>query len=106
MNHLITGEGGQRIYKVEVQQRGSSIAFHTLKAPDALSAINRVELLYGTPVVVEKTIVEDEEGESHQITLARNWHGYMFQARALKPVEKTIERQLEFNEETLTAVCV
>lgn len=103
MNNLKTGDGSQWVYKVEVQQRGSLIAFYTLEAPDALSAINRVELLYGTPVVVERTIIEDEEGESHRIILARNWHGYMFQARVIKP---TIEQQLEPGEEPLTAVRV
>jgi hypothetical protein len=94
MNSINTGGQDQWIYRVEVQQGGSAIAFYTVEAPDALSAINRVELLYGDPVVAEKTTIEDEEGGSHRITLARNWHGYMFQARAIKSALKTTREQL------------
>jgi hypothetical protein len=90
MNSADTEDKTQYIYTVEVQQGGNPIAFYTIEAPDALSAINRVELLYGEPVTVEKTAIEDEEGEWHRITLARNWHGYMFQARAIEPIMKVI----------------
>jgi hypothetical protein len=90
MNGINTGDQAQWIYKVEVQQCGSPIAFYMVEAPDALSAINRVELLYGEPLTVEKTAIEDEEGDRHRITLAHHWHGYMFQARAVKLVMKTI----------------
>ena len=102
MNSIETTDKEQRIYTVEVQQRGSPVAFHTIEAPDALTAINRVELLYGEPVMTEKITIEDEEGDQHRITLAHNWHGYMFQARAIKPIVKTVDWQSEVRGETLT----
>jgi hypothetical protein len=105
MNGTDTGDKNQCIYNVEVQQGGKSIAFYTVEAPDALSAINRVELLYGAPVIVEKIAIEGDEGGRHRITLAHNWHGYMFQARVVKPVVKVINWQLETREENLTPVC-
>ena len=71
MNSINTGDLDQWAYRVEVQQRGSPVAFYIIEAPDALSAINRVELLYGAPVIVERTTVEDEGWESHRITLDR-----------------------------------
>lgn len=101
MSSLESGDKDQSIYIVEVQQQGSPIAFYNLEAPDALAAINRVELLYGEPVIVEKTTIEAEEGDQHRITLAHNWHGYMFQARVIKPSVKTGDWQLQVRAETL-----
>jgi hypothetical protein len=83
MDRLDAGEQAKRIYLVEVQQRGSAIAAYTVEAPDALAAINQVERLYGEPVNLEEIGVEDEDRQDYLFILARHWHGYMFQARAL-----------------------
>jgi hypothetical protein len=104
MNNMDSGDKDQCIYIVEVQQGGNPIASYTVEAPDALAAINRVELLYGQPVTVEKTAIEDEAGDKHRFILAHNWHGYMFQARAIKPIRKMIDWQLEIKGATLTPV--
>ena len=72
MNNVDIRDKDQCIYTVEVQQGGNLIASYTVEAPDALAAINRVELLYGQPVTVEKTAIEDQEGDKHRFTLAHN----------------------------------
>jgi hypothetical protein len=104
MNNVDVRDKDQCIYTVEVQQGGNFIASYTVEAPDALAAINRVELLYGQPLIVEKTAIEDQEGDKHRFTLAHNWHGYMFQARAIESIVKTIDWRLEIRGETLTPV--
>ncbi len=72
-----------RTYQVIVRQQGTRVAEHTIKAPDALSAINQIERYYGDPVQMEERVTEDEDGHPHQIMLVSNWHGYTFEAVAI-----------------------
>lgn len=81
MDNSDAGEQAQRIYLVEVQQRGNPVASYTIEAPNALAAINQVELLYKEPPALEET--ENKEERRSLFSLMRHWHGYMFQARAL-----------------------
>lgn len=74
-----------KLYHVQVKRQGVHVADHIVEAPDALSAINLVENAYGDPVRLEKSLLEDEGGHRHQIMLASNWHGYMFEAWAIEP---------------------
>ncbi len=82
--NFISG-GAQRLYLVEVTQQGTLLATHTIEAPDALTAINLIESYYSEPTRVEKVLIEDETGDLHQVMLANNWHGYMFEAQAIRP---------------------
>lgn len=77
-------------YIVRVSQQGTVIASHLVNAPDALSAINFVEQYYYQPVQLEKTFIENEDGKLHEVTIASNWHGYMFEAQAIKTVPTTV----------------
>ena len=65
-------------YRVKVRKQGCYVASHTIKAIDALSAINQVELLYGGPVQMMDGSIEDKDGTRHHILVANNWHGYTF----------------------------
>ena len=65
---------------------------HTVEATNALSAINLVEPLYGEPVQFERVSIEDESGHRHEVTVVNNWHGFTFQAQAVKPEELTNAR--------------
>ena len=67
-------------YKVVVQQQGRFIADHQLEAPDALTAINRVEAEYGEAPQVEFSTVELEDGTRYHLMVVNNWHGYSFHA--------------------------
>lgn len=70
------------LFQVEVKRHGNRVTEHVVEAPDALSAINLVELLYGEPPSVEYVMVEDEEGRKRSMMVVNNWHGYSFHARA------------------------
>ena len=77
------GRDQLQLYQIEVRAQGNVIAEHVIVAGSALKAINLVESEYGAPVRVETAMVEDGEGGGRQVTIARNWHGYSFDARAL-----------------------
>jgi hypothetical protein len=85
------------LYDVEVKQQGSPIAHHIIEAVNALTAINLVENYYGEPVRYEVALIEDEHSHRHRITVANNWHGYTFEARAigLYTSGKMVNLQLE-----------
>ena len=78
----------QVLFVVEVFQQGAQIAAHTVEAPDALAAIDQIEGHYGAPLEAEDVLVDQDEKGGHHAMLVNNWHGYMFQARALCPVSE------------------
>ena len=75
------------LYLVRVTQQGTLVALHTVEAANALSAVNLVEPLYGEPVRLERVSIEHETGNRHEVTVVNNWHGFMFQAQAVKAGE-------------------
>jgi hypothetical protein len=85
------------LYDVEVKQQGSPIAHHIIEAVNALTAINQIESYYGESVRYEVALIEDEHSHMHRITVANNWHGYTFEARAigLCASDKMVNLQLE-----------
>lgn len=95
----------QRAYRVIVKQQGSHVAEHTLKAPDALAAINQVERYYGKPVQYQERVIEDDMGRPHTVILVSYWHGYTFEAVGLEPVglesPERCRRQLDDAHENL-----
>lgn len=70
-------------YQIEVRKQGCYVAYHIVKAADALSAIDKIELMYGGPVLFTEGSIEDKDGTRHHILVANNWHGYTFQAKKL-----------------------
>ena len=86
---MATSAVDRTLYLVRVIQQGSLVALHTVEAANALSAISLVEPLYGEPVQLERVSIEDESGNRHEVTVANNWHGFTFQAQAVKPEELT-----------------
>ena len=73
------------LYHVEVKQQGIPVADYRVEASDALAAINLVERDYSGPIKVEIDSTEDEQSHKHQAMVVGNWHGYMFDARAIRP---------------------
>jgi hypothetical protein len=73
-----------KFYQVEVFSRGELITRHTVEAPDALSAINLVEISYGTPPRIEDAVVELEGGRKEHLLVVLDWHGYSFLARQIR----------------------
>jgi hypothetical protein len=73
-------------YRVEVFSRGEFIMDHTVEAPDALTAINLVEALYGESPKVEEITVFLEDGRKEHLLMVSAWHGYSFEARQIKSV--------------------
>ena len=71
------------LYRVQVFARGEVISERTVKASDALTAINRVEIGYGEPPQVEYKTVQHEDGRKELALVVSNWHGYTFVARRL-----------------------
>ena len=63
---------------------------HLVFAPDALSAINLVEMVYCRPVRPEKTFIENEAGQQREVTIADNWHGFMFEAHATEAAPTSV----------------
>ena len=88
-------------YIVRVSQQGTVIASHLVNAPDALSAINFVERYYYQPVKLEKTFIENEDGKLHEVTVASNWHGYMFEAQSIKTVTTSATHHVRLAKTTL-----
>lgn len=70
-------------YRVEVFVSGQLVAEHIAEGSDALSAINLVEIQYGTPPKVEETTIELESGKKEHILVVLDWHGYSFEARKI-----------------------
>lgn len=71
-------------YLVTVYSQGSIIDQHLIDAPDGLSAINQVELMYGEPARAEFVTVELETGQKRNKMVVHNWHGHTFSAKKLK----------------------
>jgi len=72
------------IYLVTVFSQGSIIDRHTLNAPDGLSAINKVELMYGEPARAEYVTVALETGQKRNKMVVHHWHGLTFLAQKTK----------------------
>ena len=72
------------LYRIEVKNQGNLVANHTIEALDALTAINQVERYYGDPVMFEMVLIEDEHGRKRPAMVVTNWHGYAFEARAIR----------------------
>ncbi|MCB0193605.1 MAG: hypothetical protein KDJ65_16780 [Anaerolineae bacterium] len=90
-----------KLYYIEVRQQGCFIACHLVEAGDALTAINRVESLYGEPVVICQGTLEDKKGGYHKIILPTNWHGYTFEAWVVESISSSsIDKDID--EETST----
>lgn len=75
-------------YVVVVDLHGNSVGEHIVEAPDALSAINRVEADYGLPVEISFVTVELEDGRKQNKMVVNNWLGYNFTARRLPPADR------------------
>ena len=61
------------------------IAEHVIVATTALNAINLIESEYGEPVQAETTLLENSNGVSRKVIVAKNWHDYTFEARTVSP---------------------
>jgi len=72
-------------YQIEVSKQGRLVARHIVEAANALAAINLVETCYGPPVEVELGLIEDGRGRRRPVMVVNDWHGYMFDARAIQP---------------------
>jgi hypothetical protein len=71
------------LYRVEVKRQGRLVEYHDVEAPDALKAINQVEIRYGEPATFDFVTIEDEHGRKHHVLIVSDWHGYTFEARAM-----------------------
>lgn len=78
-------------YIVRVSQQGVMIGEHLVNASNALNAINFVERYYYQPVQWEKTLIENRDGKCHEVALANNWHGYMFEAHITEAVPVSVD---------------
>ncbi len=72
------------IYQVSVFSQGNIIDKHQIDAPDGLSAINAIELMYGEPARAEYVTVELETGQKRNKMVVHNWHGLTFLAQKPK----------------------
>ncbi len=72
------------LYRVAVFARGEMIAEHMIEAPNALTAMNLVELEYGPAPRYEFTTVHNEDGTKERALIVHDWHGYTFLARISK----------------------
>jgi hypothetical protein len=72
------------LFQIEVKSQGRLIDQHQVEAADALTAINQVESYYGEPPSFEVSLVELEHGRKRYTLIVNNWHGYTFQARAIR----------------------
>ena len=77
------GKDQLRLYQIEVRNQGSLVAEHYIVAGSALDAITLIECEYGEPVQAEPGMIENDDGRRHQVMIAKNWHGYTFEARAV-----------------------
>ncbi len=73
-----------KLYRVDVYNQGELIHQHIVEAVDALSAINLVEVQYGTPPKVEDATVQLENGRKEHVLIVADWHGYSFEARQIQ----------------------
>ncbi|MBI1881656.1 MAG: hypothetical protein HYR94_26050 [Chloroflexi bacterium] len=72
------------LYQIEIFSQGEFITRQTVEAPDALTAINRVEASYGQPPKMEEITVHLEDGKKEHLLVVSDWHGYSFVARQIK----------------------
>jgi len=82
---LVTPQELGQFYRVEVRTQGTLVTEHVIVAANAINAINLVESEYGEPVQAETTLLENGHGLSCKVVVAKNWHGYTFEARAVSP---------------------
>lgn len=78
------------LYQVEVKRQGQLFEQHIVEAPDALTAINQVEIRYGEPATFDFVTIEDEHGRKHHVLMVSDWHGYTFEARAILPDDEAL----------------
>jgi len=71
------------LYQIEVRSQGHLVAEHVIAASNGLKAITLIESEYGEPVHAEMAELENNNGHRHRVMIAKNWHGYTFEARAI-----------------------
>lgn len=72
-----------QLYQIEVKSQGHLVAGHVILASNALKAIALIESEYGDPIQAEMAEIENNNGRRHRIMIAKNWHGYTFDARVI-----------------------
>lgn len=74
-----------QLYRIEVRTQGHLVAEHIIAARDAQKAITLIENEYGGPVQAELVVIETGDGRRRRVMVAKDWHGYTFEARVIDP---------------------
>ena len=61
------------------------MAEHIIAAGDARKAITLIENEYGGPAQTEMAVIETGDGRRRRVMVAKDWHGYTFEARVIDP---------------------